>query len=151
MKNKEKYANKIVEIGIKGSRIAIINGKPAACDLIACEECDLNGFPCAELLGIWAESEHVEPKPKLTQQERAFCEAFVDEHYLYTLLYIARDEDESLYICNGKPKKEISEGEWDSVNFIKLKNSMFPFIIWDNEPWSIADLLKLEVENEKDN
>lgn len=112
-----------------------------------------NGNPCCscscELLE-WLYAEHVE-KPKLTKQERKFCELLEDKD-----CWFVRDSDETLCLFVDKPYKEDGEDMWwadktgaaimtgDDLSIFEVKMT---FIKWeDEEPWSVEELLKLEVE-----
>ena len=62
MKNKEKFANEIVEIAVKGYEFAINDEKVVACIETYCEKCGFydiaNG--CSKKREEWAEQEYVE-------------------------------------------------------------------------------------------
>ena len=65
MKNKEKYAEEIMEIALSGYSVAVINGKPARCGVANtnCKLCIGNkpGYCDREKVRKWAESEYVDP------------------------------------------------------------------------------------------
>lgn len=64
MKNKEKYAKELIEIAISGRMVAIVNGKPCACNSAPkkCEGCLCNEGGCIrKKVREWAESEYEEP------------------------------------------------------------------------------------------
>ena len=84
--------------------------------------------------------------PKLTAEERTFCEAIAYPQNKY----IARDKDGDLFFFNDTPIR--NESEWVSEHFyatFKIAKSNFPFIKWEDEPWSIEDLLELEVQEDE--
>lgn len=65
MLNKEKYANKIVEIACNGDVIGMLNGILCPCGTIKrCKQCDFydkeHGMLCAETIRNWANSEYKE-------------------------------------------------------------------------------------------
>lgn len=68
MKNKEKYAKELMEIAISGKMVAIVNGKPVACNNapVNCEGCLCNDrqiMICVRgRIREWAESEYEEPQ-----------------------------------------------------------------------------------------
>lgn len=146
MLNKEKYASKIIEIAIEGSSIGMVNGKITPCDDIGCNECDWYVLDCDALLKEWANSEYVK-RPKITPKEKQLLE-------LVETGWIARDYDSSLWWFRNKPiKNDYGKcWEYDCDGFIGLYilstfGVNFEFITWsDEEPWSVEDLLKLEVE-----
>ena len=65
MTNKEKYADKIIELAIDEGALALKNGEPAPCSKIKCEDCDYGksdscgGF--AYKFREWLNSEYVAP------------------------------------------------------------------------------------------
>lgn len=147
MKNKEKYAKEIVELACDGNRIAIVRqtGEFRSCYETPCRECLFHSDTeqCKEKVREWAEAECVE-RPVISKKDRAFLE-YIDTR----INYIARDMNGSLYIYIRKPRKlidcwESNGGESDkSLKFFKLD---FPMVKWyDDKPWLIEDLKKLEV------
>lgn len=88
--------------------------------------------------------EHSE-EPKLTKRERAFCEAVQTG-------WIARDKNGSLFWYGAMPGTK-GKAIWmcfDPRSYQMFNmGSLFKFITWsDEKPWSIEDLLKLEVIEE---
>lgn len=65
MLNKEKYANKIIELAANAGVFVLKNGEPALCGETKCEDCDfnkLNSCKCSEYkFREWLNSEYVEP------------------------------------------------------------------------------------------
>ena len=149
MKNFEKFEKEIMEIVREGYNIAIQNGLPIRCQDILCAECDCHGTgrTCKDEKRKWMESEYKE-RPKLTKQERKFCELFEGKD-----VWFATDNDDSNtmpVVYTSKPVKGIRS--W-SGRYIKSKSlrqfidAKFDFIKWeDEEPWYISELLKLEVK-----
>ena len=95
----------------------------------------------------WSESEYVE-KPIITSRKKNFLDLLLPKWK-----YIARDSNNELYIYNEKPERR--DCDWYSNDGILFRIStrffgnMFGFIKWyDEEPWSIEDLKKLEVKDE---
>ena len=62
MTNKEKYADKIIEIAAI-SRLALKDGKPVPCAEIRCSECGFlsTDYTCNHKVHEWLNSEYVEP------------------------------------------------------------------------------------------
>ena len=125
----------------------------ASCRIIDCEECVFSGYNNPETRGLhcgdrkmlWAVQEHVK-KQKLTKQERKFCELLDEED-----IWFARQRNMTMpTIFIHKPHKTITCWHGDTIQSCELRkycNARFDFIKWeDEEPWSIEDLLKLEVE-----
>ena len=146
MKNWEKYEKQIKENGL--AHIAVTkNGKMKMCNK-ECDDCIFNdneNTHCSDSFLDWL---YEEATPWLTKQERNICEVFADIYYPDNL-YIARDKDNELRIYCPKPTKYITDWDNDDERYCKLgiRRELFKFIKWEDEkPWSIEDLLKLEVE-----
>lgn len=62
MTNKEKYADKIINIAVN-SKLALKDGKPAPCAETRCSECGFfsNDYKCRHNVHKWLDSEYVEP------------------------------------------------------------------------------------------
>lgn len=148
MKNKEKYAKKIVDLACDGNRIAIVRqtGKFRSCYETPCVECLFHSSDtekCRERIRKWAESEYIE-KPVISKRDREFLEYLNGK-----IKYITRDGAGELYAYSAKPCKE--RGAWmpQTGEFFNLDfyfSADFPMVKWeDSEPWLIEDLKKLEV------
>ena len=148
--NFEFYKDQILEIAKIGS-LAVCNDKPVSCGEIQCTGClfKRDEYGCAQgrELFEWLYAEHIEA-PKLTKRERALCEAVQTG-------WIARDCDMRLHYYASKP--ELSDMEWvdDDGLWVRLEllglGETFMFIKdTDTTPWSIEDMLKLEVQHETD-
>lgn len=137
MTNFEKYQKEILNIVSKQS-LAVKEGKPASCDETNCNECMLDVRQCGRELIKWL---YAEANTILTAKERTFCEIISEG-------YIARDKDGDLfYSQSDKPCKEDEIWVVDYNNYIALPEDLFKFITWeDEEPWTVEELLKLEVE-----
>lgn len=65
MTNKEKYADKLIELAVKEEVFGLKNGKPAICTEIRCKECDFcESDSCGRStykFREWFNSEYVEP------------------------------------------------------------------------------------------
>ena len=89
---------------------------------------------------LWERKE----KPKLTEEERIILKN-INEHFEY----IARNEDNRLYLYEKKPRKidygwQMNDDRTYFVDFYMYDN-LFQFIQWgDEEPYLIEDLLKEE-------
>lgn len=146
--NYEYFKDEITEIVAEGNTVALKDGHPVSCGGMRCSACGFNGQfgTCRPMRKSWLNAEHIE-KPKLTKKERMFCE-------LVETGWIARDSDALLVHYKCKPEK----ANWSWVNGDKVLcigrhfNSIadgFSFITWDDkEPWSVEELLKLEVMEE---
>lgn len=148
MTNFEFYKEQLKEIGSIDFGMTK-DGTVKHCYKMDCSDCKFYSpiEDCAVMELEFLYAEH-KKQPKLTKKERSLCE-------LYETGYISRD-------CNGdigwyidKPGKESDQRwtcckGWDNFNQMGYsKNINFDFIKWeDEEPWSIEDLLKLEVIEE---
>ena len=159
MTNYEFYKDQIWEYILKDKMFAMRCGSDAltTCSHLRCDECvfsrhnGIGGTGCADNRMLWAMQEHIE-KPKLTKQERKFCELLKEKD-----CWFARDLDETLCVFLCKPHKIIADGMWydDDLGTTLMTSdqlSVFevtmPFIKWqDEEPWSVDALLELEVED----
>ena len=152
MTNFEYYKEEILEITSRDEKFGLFHNKVQACYQTNCSEClfkDGDTGYCQKKLYEWLYAEHKE-QPKLTKKERMFCE-------LVERGWICRDENGSLSLYSVKPQEKHFH-EWLTPNYCDTfdlntrltRNVMecsFSFITWDDaEPWSIEDLLKLEVE-----
>lgn len=152
MTNFEFYKDIMQDIG--SIKFAVkLDGEIESCYQTKCTQCKFfNDRACSEQQLEFLYAEHKE-QPKLTKRERAFCE-FVETGY------IARDSeswDNDLYYYVNKPNRKSESWDYigsdlisfNDMNQIKQISEMFTFITWeDEEPWSIEDLLKLEVIEE---
>ena len=62
MTNKEKYADKIIDIAVR-SKLALKDGKPVPCVEMKCSECGFysTNYSCTHNVREWLDSEYVEP------------------------------------------------------------------------------------------
>lgn len=142
MKNWEKYESEIRKFIDKGKGFGLFGKELGSCLNNSCMECKFNTVVgCNYEVVAWL---FEEVKPTLTKRERAFCEIFC----FAGAKWIARNENGFLNLFYIKPHK--TKTSWDnySINSIgAIDRTAFPFITWeDKEPWSIAELLELEVE-----
>ena len=157
MKNREKFAKEILDIACSGRSIAVTKENNIAyCSNISCESCMFDGCgkhigrsqACSDQLREWAESEYVE-KPTITSREKKFLDILLPE-----CKYIVREKNNTLYIYCCKPMRSYKNGVWtsnDDYYYLPKKmygDDIFSFIKDDDEePWSIEDLKKLEVND----
>lgn len=159
MKNFEYFEKEIKELAAKGCEIAVSKGKPCDCGKCACHDCDFyiggDEYGCYDGNFInWLYEEHIEP-PKISARTKKFFETIETG-------WVTRDYGGSLFMFNVKPRKNcMCVGEWAVGGNIpiggygarKLYDYPFnfltlDFIKWeDEEPWSVEDILKLEVED----
>ena len=147
MKNFDKYEKEIMEYVCSGDTIAIVDGKPVPCSSTRCEVClaSLSERPCGYVRKEWFNAEYTETI-KLNKYERSLCEALQKG-------WIAKNKGEGFSIYEEKPKKMedfwYGAGYYTSTATIRHINPKirFSFMNWeDAEPWSVAALLELEVE-----
>ena len=122
------------------------NGKIVGCRYInPCNLCEFDetGF-CSRRRIEWLYEEHNE-QPKLTKNERKLCEILQEG-------YIARESNGVMAFYKEKPQK-IRDMYWgvlgsysNTISDYMFTDCNFSFITWEDEkPWSVKDLLKLEV------
>lgn len=144
MKNREKYAEELLNVACAGKRVAIDKQtmQIRGCEGLSCGNCLFSCGDCDTKLAEWAESEYVEPV-KISKRDRTFLD------YIEGYKYIARDGDGELYVYITKPKKGLRN--WADARFKSLAglDIDLPMVKWsDDEPWKIEDLKKLEVVDE---
>ena len=145
----EKYFDKLKNI--KGN-IAIVNDKPVECaideswitDCSKCRRNQSNGECSNKILIEWLAEEYIE-KSKLTKNEQKLCQVLKNG-------WLARDRFNGIYFHTVKPTTKHSN-EWIAlgavlkINDLMFEDVKFDFIKYeDKEPWSVEDLLKLEVK-----
>lgn len=150
MTNFEFYKEEILNLINSGRVVAKANGKIVSCGATKCSDCDFKGN-CERNRFTWLYAEYFE-KPMLNKYERALCQA------LYTG-WIARNLiSNEVWWYEEKPikddecwytKKKVGSG-YINFSFYSVMNAnpkiKFDFIKWnDDEPWSVKELLKLEV------
>ena len=143
MTNFEFWKDRLAEITGRGgavANVAIENDRPVRCSEIHdCKKCDRCGKCTEGQLIKWLLEENIE-KPKLTKKERMFCE-------LVETGWIARDKNGSIWWNDKRPTKQVRTWSGARNVFHVGAITKFSFIKWeDEEPWSVEDLLKLEVE-----
>lgn len=150
MKNKEKYAKKIVDIVCEYGCFGVDKhtGRPVSCYDLCCGKCllnEMNSRNCCDSRHEWSESEYVEP-PVISKRDRTFLD-YIDSD----LKYIVRDKSGILYVYDYIPHKVKNMWISDSgtINPMMRFCVRFPMIKWgDEKPWLIEDLKKLKVVDE---
>lgn len=149
MKNKEKYANEIVEVAIKNDMVSVDKqtGEILSCFGADCEKCLFfqpcsRPFTCRGMFSSWANAEYKEPR-QFTEREIKFVELFPE------IKYLARDKNGVLFAYTDKPQKD--EDTWDyfccnnpaaTLKRITLWGLEFNTIQWDDEePTSREEIL----------
>lgn len=149
MTNKEKYANKIVELSIDGDSFGIEDGKLKQCCKMNCVDCYFlktakeKDYSCLVAKKEWANAEYHEPK-HFTEDEKQLIKL------LDKIKWVARDKDDKLYGYTYKPIK--INGYWQgspngSLYYICGTSLEFKSIKWeDEEPTSREEILMEEEE-----
>lgn len=143
MINIEFYRDELEEIIDEGHGVAITtDGVPVKCHIsLYCNECMINGRCNDNNLIKWLMQEHKD-KPTITARERHFLE-FVETGW------IVKDKNGDVWWFEEQPVKmaEIWDIFGSSSNITGLVKDTLTFIEWDDkEPWSVEELLKLEVQ-----
>lgn len=150
MKNKEKYANEIMEIACQGNAIAIDKDtkKIRACDE-KCENCyfsqknyikSSNSYFCCETnIKDWANSEYVERK-EFTEQEKLIVKV------VEKAKWFAKDKNGKTFGFFNKPRKANNVWITDTSGYVILNDFTdytFPTLSWeDTEPTSREEILR---------
>lgn len=130
MTNFEFYADEIM--AVKYDFAITKNGSLTYCGTISCNKCEFyGGDSCTQVKIEWLYEEHKE-QPKLTQNEHKLCE-------ILNAGYLSRDIHETLVWASNE-----SLEQW-AVYTHPLNDCDFSFIKNGDEPWSVEDLLNLEV------
>lgn len=148
MKNREKYAEEILNVACTGKNIAIdkrtmqIRGcEGFPCTFCLLRECD----DCSKKLAEWAESEYVEPV-RISKMDKAFLDYIRDVYN-----FVARDEEGKLFLYSSKPYKNV-DGVWTAWGTkygLRCFDVKLPMVKReDKEPWTVGDLKNLEVCDE---
>ena len=143
MTNYEKYREEIIKILTLGQDggFALKHRKPCICDTTLCEECDfgmLQSAACklpnqyATAVENWMNAEYVE-EPALTLSEWHYC--------------MALDSNAVIEKMNNGRFKVSGPKDYCYPNFEPFKDVSFSFIK-NGEPWSVENLLKLEVRDD---
>lgn len=140
MTNFEFWKGRLAEIAEENEDVAIFAGKPIeCCRMEDCKNCYRHGNCTDGVLIKWLLEEHIE-KPKLTKKERMFCE-------LVETGWITRDRNGAIWWGYKRPTKKVCSWIGAGATLYAGAIAKFSFIKWeDEEPWSVEDLLKLEVE-----
>lgn len=98
MKNKEKYAEQIVDIVCEDVSFGVDKrtGSPASCRELHCGKCllnEMNRYACYDSRKEWADSEYVE-RPVISKNDRRFLDYIGN-----TYKYVVRDKDGKLFVC----------------------------------------------------
>lgn len=148
MTNKEKYANEILNIACSrlGFAVSKRTGKPCCCCDIDCKnqcllyEEDDGVMFCLENAVKWGNSKYTK-QPTISKKEKMFLSCADGK-----IKYLGRDYSGELYVSRQKPR--LVNEIWGCCVTAKVPEeifgNMFTFIRNNEEPWSIAELLKLE-------
>lgn len=149
MKNKEKFANEIINLAINNKVIAVnkYTNDVVDCYMLPCIDCLFHGKCGCDPLKTteWANSEYKEPK-RFTSLERDFA-ITCDK-----VKYYARDKDGEVWGYNDKPTKcTLGWGLLSSNNVVRTKISRvsslkFEAIKWeDDQPTTREEIIKSKI------
>lgn len=144
MKNKEKFADEIIDFALSEDSIAVDNqGEVVSCaSMFSCENCRFGTEKeCKTAIMVWLEEEYIEP-PMISRKDARLLECIKGGYK-----YIARDYDGDIFLYTNKPEKGFgvwySDGEYVSI---KSFDVCFPMIKReDKEPLLIEDLKHLQI------
>ena len=126
MTNREKFAEKILNIACGGSKIAVNKAtlEPASCNKLACKDCLFNTHSydyCGDKTEKWANSEYVEPPVdwlKVAVDTPILVNDSNDHEWLKR--YFAKYENGSVYAWNTGKTSWSSEGHATAWKLAKL-------------------------------
>ena len=147
MKNREKYAEELLNVACAGKRIAIDKQtmQIRGCEGLSCGNCLFSCGDCDTKLAEWAESEYVEPV-KISKKDRAFIDYIRDVYN-----FVVRDERGKLFIYSSKPYKNVGGvwTAWGTKYGLRCFDVKLPMVKREDEkPWTVGDLKNLEVCDE---
>lgn len=148
MKNREKYAEELLDIACTGKNIAIDKRtmQIRGCAGFLCRHCLFDDHDdCDAKLAEWAESEYIEPA-KISKKDRAFLDYIRDVYN-----FVVRDKEGKLFIYSSKPYKNV-DGVWTAWGTkygLRCFDVKLPMVKReDEEPRRVDDLRELEVVDE---
>ena len=126
MTNKEKYADKIIEIAVR-SKLALKDGKPVPCAEMRCSECGFysTNYSCTHNACEWLDSEYVAPPVD-------WCKVAVDtpilvrdsEGSVWRKRYFAKYENGKVYTwLGGATSWSVDSGDVTDWKMAKLAES----------------------------
>lgn len=132
MTNKEKYADKIIDIAAR-SKLALKDGKPVPCAEMRCSECGfyINDYSCEHKAREWLDSEYVEPPvdwSKVAVDTQILVRDSIEE--AWRKRYFAKYEDNTVYAWSG------GSTSWSACRSSDIAN------------WKIAKLAESEEKND---
>ena len=145
MTNKEKYANEILNIACSrfGFAVSKRTGKPCYCCDIDCKNQCLLYEEDDGVMFCLKNAVKYTKQPTISKKEKMFLSCVGGR-----AKYLGRHYSGELYVSRQKPL--LVNGIWDCCATAKVPEeifgNMFTFIRNNEEPWSIAELLKLKVE-----
>lgn len=153
MKNKEKYIDKLMKVACAWHSSFGVDkdtGMVGVCSGITCSSCkfDDDDRECERCRLEWLEQEYIEHLV-ISKRDRDFLGYLLEDYK-----WMARDENEALYVYSAVPIRSESNYFWrtggaGTACTISKLDIEFPMVKWsDEKPWRIADLLNLEVVDE---
>ena len=123
MTNKEKYADKIIEIAVR-SKLALKDGKPIPCTRMRCSECGflIPDHSCEYKARKWLDSEYVAPPvdwSKVAVDTPILVRDFVGDEWARR--YFAKYENGKVYTwLGGATSWSVDSGDITDWKFAKL-------------------------------
>ena len=123
MTNKEKYADKIIEIAVR-SKLALKDGKPVPCAEMRCSDCGFlsTDYTCNHKVHEWLNSEYVEPPvdwSKVAVDTPILVRDSREESWRKR--YFAKYEDNTVYAWSGGSTSWSTCGSSDIANWKMAK------------------------------
>ena len=126
MKNREKYADKIIEIAAR-SKLALKDGKPFPCVSMKCSECGFysTNYSCTHNACEWLDSEYVAPPVDWSKVAVDTPILVRDcEEGIWKKRYFAKYEDNMVYAWDGGATScSVDSGDVTDWKMAKLTES----------------------------
>lgn len=121
MKNREKYADKIIDMSA-ASKLALLDGKPVPCMSTRCSQCQFHcpDTNCTTMARKWLDSEYVAPSidwSKVAVDTPIFVRD--NEYEIWRRRYFAKYEDNTVYAWQG------GATSWSAYNSSDMSNWQF--------------------------
>jgi hypothetical protein len=128
MKNRDKYAEELLNVACTGKKIAIDKRtmQIRSCTGLSCGHCLFGKADyCNEEMAKWAESEYIE-QPKISKKDRAFLD------YLKDYKYMARDKNGDLYAYTTIPIRTTTYWRGATCKNLCSLDIYFPMVKWSD-------------------
>lgn len=117
--NKDHYAREIVDIALKGGRVALVDNKPVACNVENCERCSACDGKYIDKLMEWGYEVYKKPTPKLSEAEIEELTYYFHHGYNY-IVGVGTEEDFKIVIQSPSLKDVVAFETYQSLDPTQL-------------------------------